>query len=112
MHLIAWLLLSASGEYFYNPVKENNTIFRTDIVRSEIYDIVDKGFYDIECVCVCVCVITCPLTYLCNIIINNQIQSMALSFYFASDRYFYIHKKENKQIVRTETVRSEIYDIV
>ena len=39
-----------SDGYFYIPVKANNEIVRTETVRSEIYDIVKKEFYDIECV--------------------------------------------------------------
>ena len=48
VHLIPLSLYSTSDVYFYIPVKANNGIVRTETVRSEIYDIVEREFYDIE----------------------------------------------------------------
>ena len=39
---------SAFDRYVYISAKANNGIARTETVRSEIYDIVESGFYDIE----------------------------------------------------------------
>ena len=48
----------------------------------------------------------------CVVVISNVICSMASSLRSASDRYFYIPVRANNRIVMSETVRSEIYDIV
>ena len=39
---------SAFDRYVYIPAKSNNRIVRTETVRSDIYNIVESEFYDIE----------------------------------------------------------------